>query len=96
MIDGVMTGIKRLVMQLVAQAVFLAGVSLFTGIPIGQLMKGSDGIMGKLGGLIGGGKSGGGVVPALSPLGGNVDFKIKGTDLVGVLSNAGRKSNSFG
>ena len=97
MIDGVITGIKRLVMELAAKAAILGLLSLIPG--MGQIFSLGNILGGKLGGLIGGGGGGGagsiGNIPS-SGGGGEVVFKIAGTALKGVLGNTDRSTNSYG
>lgn len=65
MIDGVVTGIKRLVMELAAKAAILGILQLITGMPLltmSNLIPGLSGI--NLGGRGGGGRGGGGVSPS--------------------------------
>lgn len=65
MIEGVITGIKRLVAELIAKAVFLTLLSAITGVPLtGEMFK-SLMFGGSVGSLIGGGAIGGGASSAV-------------------------------
>jgi hypothetical protein len=88
MVDGMITGLKRLVMELIAEAAFLAILAAFGVIPISSIptiLGSMHGI--KPGGIKGnpGGGAGVGVTPSIGMGQSNVTFEISGKSLVGVL-----------
>lgn len=82
MIDGIITGLKRLVMELLAKAAILGILALITGVPLsGEMFKNL--LFGdSIGSLLKGGAIGGGGGTSV-PMSGKVEFVLKGKDLYG-------------
>lgn len=83
MIDGIITGLKRLVMELIAKASILAILSLITGVPLSGAMFKSLLFGGDIGSLIKGGAiPSGGAMPATNTTNNlNITGSISGKDI---------------
>jgi hypothetical protein len=86
MIDGVITGIKRLIAELIAKAVWLALLSLLPGgagiFTMANIIGGNIGSIMKNNATGGGGTGVGNLVPATNgPTSQQLEFKIRGKDL---------------
>jgi len=91
MIDGIITGLKRLVMELLAKAAILAILAVITGVPLSGAMFKSLLFGGDIGSLIKGGAIGGGA--AAVPMSGKVEFVLKGSDLYGSVNRYSKELN---
>ena len=85
MIAGIITGLKRLVMELMSKAVFLTILSVITGGGLPTLNMFKNLLLGKDWGTILGGRLAGGSAKAVgsAPMSGSVEFVLKGKDLYG-------------
>lgn len=94
MIDGIITGLKRLVMELLAKAAILALLGVITGVPLSGAMFKNLLFGGNIGSLLKGGAIGGGGGAAAVPLSGKVEFVLKGKDLYGSMNRYASELNT--